>query len=245
MKVDCMGFKVYNDSIDNIEIKNGPKIINTISPNSYGISVKDRLFRKALKESDYLVLDGVYFGLSSMILNGKVIKKNQGPEVYFRLMQRLKTSGGKVFFLGSNVETLEKIKNKAKNEYPNIQVAYYSPPYKHEFSEDDDKCMISAINEFNPDILFIGMTCPKQEKWAFKNKMNVKADIIACIGAVFDWYAGNEKQIAAIWWRLNMAWLIRTINRPEILKRYPNIAIFFMHLFYAIIGIKKYRYGNF
>jgi N-acetylglucosaminyldiphosphoundecaprenol N-acetyl-beta-D-mannosaminyltransferase len=89
------------------------------------------------------------------------------------------------------------------------------------------------------------MTCPKQEKWAYEHKAKVNAGLICCIGAVFDWYAGNEKTIAPIWWKLRLGWLIRTINRPEILKRYPNIGVFFWHLLLAIIGIKKYKYGKF
>ena len=54
-----------------------------------------------------------------------------------------------------------------------------------------------------------------------------------------------DKEIAPIWWKLRLAWLKRTIDRPEILKRYPSIGLFFWHLFLAIIGFKKYRYGNF
>jgi len=89
------------------------------------------------------------------------------------------------------------------------------------------------------------MTCPKQEKWAYQNKTKLKTKLICCVGAVFDWYAGNQNEIHPLWWKLRLAWLKRTIDRPEILKRYPNIGIFFLHLFFAIIGIKKYKYGKF
>jgi N-acetylglucosaminyldiphosphoundecaprenol N-acetyl-beta-D-mannosaminyltransferase len=244
--INSLGLKVYSDNLSKIPAK-GKKgyVVNTISPNSYGISTKDPIFHESLKQSDYLVLDGVYFALASIFLNGRNIKKNQGFDVFNHFMNRLNRESGKVFFLGSSTSTLKKITRKAKLDFPNIKVGYYSPPYKSEFTEDENRQMIEAINLFEPDVLFVGMTCPKQEKWAFQNKLYLKTSLICCIGAVFDWYAGNEKIIAPIWWKLRLAWLIRTINRPEILKRYPNIGIFFWHLILAILGNKKYKYGKF
>jgi len=242
--INCMGFNVFSSNLEEIEVNNGNKILNTISPISYGISTKDKLFRQALKASDFLVLDGVYFGLSGILLQGKSMIKNQGPDVFYYFMKKLNSINGKVFFLGSTNLTLEKIKLKASMDYPNVKVSYYSPPYKDEFNDDDNSIMIEKINNFQPNILFVGMTCPKQEKWSFINKNKIEANLTCCIGAVFDWYAGI-KPIAPIWWKLRLAWLKRAIDRPEMLKRYPNIGIFFWHLSLALIGYKKYKYGNF
>ncbi len=244
--IECMGFSVFSENIENVNIENVKALLlTTISPNSYGISTRDSLFREALFHSDYLVLDGVYFAMSSILLYGKNIRKNQGSEVYYHLMRRLNDQGGKVFFLGSSEETLEKITIKSSIDYPDLKIATYSPPFKLGFNAEDDQKMIDAVNAFEPDVLFVGMTCPKQEKWAYQHKEQIHAKLICCIGAVFDWYAGNEKAIAPIWWKLRLGWLIRTINRPEILKRYPNIGVFFWHLFLALLGIKKYKYGQF
>jgi N-acetylglucosaminyldiphosphoundecaprenol N-acetyl-beta-D-mannosaminyltransferase len=240
-----MGFNVFSGHLSEIDVTEGKKILNTISPISYGTSTRDSLFRQALKSSDYLVLDGVYFGLSSLLLHGKRILKNQGPDVFYHFMKEMNKTAGKVFFLGSSITTLEKIKHRASVDYPNVEIAYYSPPFKDEFNDEDNRKIIENINKFKPTVLFVGMTCPKQEKWSLTNKNKVDAILTCCIGGVFDWYAGNEKYIAPIWWKLRLAWLIRTINRPEILKRYPYIGVFFIHLFLAFIGIKKYRYGTF
>jgi len=243
--VHTMGFKVFNDNLENISKSKKLIIINTISPNSYGISTKDYFFREALKKSDYLVLDGVYFALSTILMQRKSIKKNQGPDVFSYFINKVNTKKGKVFFLGSTQATLDKINKKLKCEYPDIVMDSYSPPFKAEFNDIDNYVILDKINKFNPDVLFVGMTCPKQEKWVYRNKDKINASYAISIGAVFDWYAGNEKEIASMWWRLNLAWLIRTINRPEILKRFPNIGIFFLHLLFAIIGIKKYKNGEF
>ena len=66
--IKTMGFKVFSDDLGKISLDSTSKVLNTISPNSYGISTKDSLFDEALKNSNYLVLDGVYFALSAFLL---------------------------------------------------------------------------------------------------------------------------------------------------------------------------------
>jgi len=235
-----MGFTLFNAQLDLISFKDGGALLlNTISPNSYGISTKDLEFKEALVNSDFLVLDGVYFSLASILLKGSNIKRNQGPDVFSHFMERMNHKNGKVFFLGSSIETLDKIRFRASIDYPNINIGTYSPPFKDKFSSADNEKIVSTINDFKPDVLFIGMTCPKQEKWAYNNKFKINVSLICCIGAVFDWYAGNQKDIHPLWWKFRLAWLKRTIDRPEILLRYPNIGIFFKDLFLSLIGLKN------
>jgi N-acetylglucosaminyldiphosphoundecaprenol N-acetyl-beta-D-mannosaminyltransferase len=154
-------------------------------------------------------------------------------------MNLANNNGWKVFFLGSSENTLSKIKERTNSDYPNIKVEAYSPPFKKEFTDHDNKLMIDKINSFNPDILLVGMTAPKQEKWVFQNKEKINARIICSIGAVFDWYAGNQKQPEKIWVNLGLEWFIRTIRRPEILKRYPAVFKFFWILMLNIIKIRR------
>ena len=237
--VSSMGYKVFNDSLDKIIFQSKPLIINTISPNSYGIAFKDSKFRNALKSSDFLVLDGVYFALSSIILNKKNIKKNQGPDVFLHFMNRFEKIGGKIFFLGSTNDTLDKISIKCRKIYPNLQIETFSPSYSDDENFVENDYILQKINQFQPDVLFVGLTCPKQEKWVFVNGKYINTKYICSIGAVFDWFAGNQKEIHKLWWKLRLGWLKRTIDRPEILKRYPNIFIYFRDLLLYIIRFKK------
>lgn len=234
-----MGFEVFSDSLDKIPT-NKKLLISTISPNSYGISTKDNQFKIALKSSDILLLDGVYFGAHYLLTTGKLIKKNQGPFVVDFFLKKANEKKLRVFFLGSTNEVLKLIENKIKKKYRRIEVRSYSPPFKEKFNINENKIMINEINSFNPNIIFVGMTCPKQEKWSFQQKSNLNTNIILNVGAAFDWIAGKQKKIKKIWWHLRLAWLIRTINRPEILKRYPNIGIYFKDLFLALFGLKKF-----
>jgi N-acetylglucosaminyldiphosphoundecaprenol N-acetyl-beta-D-mannosaminyltransferase len=81
--------------------------------------------------------------------------------------------------------------------------------------------MIDAVNEINPDALFIGMTAPKQEKWAIRHRNEINAKCICAIGAVFDFYAGTVKRPGKIWINLGLEWLGRMITEPmRLYKRY-------------------------
>lgn len=239
--IETIGFKVFSDELSRIPIRNGRcRVVNTISPNSYGITTKDEAFDQALKTSDYLVLDGVYFALASIFLNKKNIRRNQGPDVFDHFIKRLNSQGGKAFFLGSTEETLQKIRTNASRDYPNITVEAYSPPFKATFSEADNAAMVDQVNAFEPDILFVGMTCPKQEKWAIQQRDRLEAGLVVCIGNVFDWYAGTQKAVAPIWYRLRLGWLVRIFLRPEIFRRnIGNQMKFFWHLLLMFFRIKK------
>lgn len=239
--VKTFGFTVYSDTLDKIKLKEDrPMLLTTISPNSYGITTKDAFFRESLINSDYLVLDGVYFALAPMLLQGKNIVRNQGPDVFYHFMKRCNDQKGRVFFLGSKEEVLRKIVEKCAVDYPSLSVGTYSPPFKPEFSDEDNDKMIEAVNAFKPDLLMVGMTCPKQEKWAYQHIDKLDSGLICCIGAVFDWYAGTYKEISQIWWKLRIGWLIRAIQRPEVLSRnIPNYWIFLKDLTKVIFRLKK------
>lgn len=240
--LNVLGYNVFCGNLDIIK-NDSPKIlINTISPNSYGLALKDKKFESSLKGSDFLVLDGIGIAFGSILLNGKNIKKIAGQDCFDYLMDLSNRNKWRVFFLGATQNTLEKIKTRALIEYPNIQVSYHSPPFKPEFDESDNYLMVSTINAFKPDVLFVGLTAPKQEKWAFFHKDELNVRIISTIGNVFDWYAGNSKRPAKIWIKLRLEWLVRIFLRPEIFRRNTkNQLMFLRDLFLHILNLKRNR----
>ena len=130
-------------------------------------------------------------------------------------MERANTLHQKVFFLGASQATLDLIYAKAVAEYPNVTVGSFSPPYKPIFSEEDSALMRAKANAFEPDILFVGMTAPKQEKWVHTNKEQLNAKVIGSIGAVFDFYAGTVKRPSKFWINLGLEWLPRLVKEPK------------------------------
>lgn len=197
------------------DIKDNKQLISTINAHSYNIARSDKEFDEALHNSDVLIPDGISIVWAVQLLTREKIKKIAGADLFFYEMDRIAKRNGKVFFLGSNNTTLEKIKKRAVEAFPNVEVHTYSPPYKSEFTEQDNHEMISAINIVQPEVLFIGMTAPKQEKWAYMHLDRLNVGHICCIGAVFDFYAGTIKRAPKWMIRLGLEWFYRLIKEPK------------------------------
>ncbi|MCQ2199399.1 MAG: WecB/TagA/CpsF family glycosyltransferase [Paludibacteraceae bacterium] len=196
----------------------GKLLINTINAHSYNVAQKDKLFAEALENGDVLIPDGAGVVLACKWLNAKYKPSQRvaGWDLFAYEMDKLNKKGGKCFFMGSSENVLARIRENAKTFYPNIEVETYSPPYKPEFSEDDNVAIITAINNANPDLLWIGMTAPKQEKWAYSHWKELDIHChCGTIGAVFDFFAGTLKRAPVAWQDNSMEWFYRLIKEPR------------------------------
>ena len=121
-----------------------------------------------------------------------------------------------VMFMGSSQKVLDLIVKRTAEVYPHLKIVTYSPPYKPEFSEEDNKAIVEAINAADPDLLWIGMTAPKQEKWTYShwNELNIHCHV-GTIGAVFDFFAGTVERAPMWWQRHGLEWLYRLLKEPQ------------------------------
>ena len=199
----------------------GKTLITTINQYSFCIAQEDAAFKKALQASDVLLPDGMAIIAAVRLLTNVKITKIAGAQLHEFLLNKLNEAGGSCFYLGASEATLAKITAKVHKEFPKVQVHSYSPPFKAVFTESDNQNMLAAVNAVAPEVLFIGMTAPKQEKWAFEHKAMLQAKTICSIGAVFDFYAGTVKRPSPFWIALRLEWLIRLIKEPRRMwKRY-------------------------
>lgn len=210
--------KLIKDRKELADIPEGKKLINTINAFSFNNARKDPLFAEALLRGDALIPDG-----ASIVKACRWLKLDNAPkervagwDLFVFEMNKLNERGGKVMFMGSSNDVLLKIKLRALKDYPNIEVVTYSPPYKPEFSDEDNRDIINAINTAMPDLLWIGLTAPKQEKWAYSHwdELNINCHC-GTIGAVFDFYAGTIER-APLWWQNHsLEWLYRLLKEPR------------------------------
>lgn len=212
------------------EIPEGKVLINTINAFSYNNAQKDALFAEALLKGDYLIPDGISVVKACKLIRAKSRPKERiaGWDLFSFEMDKQEEKGKRsntrptVMFMGSSNKVLSLIQEKAKTVYPHLDIAVYSPPYKPQFSEEDNRKIIEAINHTNPDLLWIGMTAPKQEKWTYKHwsELNIHCHV-GTIGAVFDFFAGTYKRAPQNWQDKGLEWLYRLIKEPKRMwKRY-------------------------
>lgn len=199
-------------------LPDGKLLINTINAHSYNTALKDSLFAEALTKGDVLIPDGASVVMACRWLKAKSqpTERIAGWDLFVHEMDRLNRKGGTCFFMGSSEKVLELIRKRAAVDYPNIKAETYSPPYKPEFSEEDNKGIIEAINKANPDLLWIGMTAPKQEKWTYTHWKELDIHChVGNIGAVFDFFAGTVER-APLWWQEHsLEWLYRLLKEPK------------------------------
>jgi len=212
--LEIFGYPIFVSRLDQIDLKH-KYAINTLNQFSYVIAERDPEFKEALMSSDILLPDGVGIVAAAKILKGEKIKKIAGADLHQFLLEKLNAENGSCFYLGASNETLAKINKRLSAEYPNVSFGSYSPPFKPTFSVDDNNEMVRRVNEFKPDVLFVGMTAPKQEKWVHIHKDKVDAKIICSIGAVFDFYAGTVNRPNQFWVKMGLEWFIRLYKEPK------------------------------
>ena len=218
----------------------GKVLINTINAHSFNTAQKDSLFAEALAKGDYLIPDGASIVKACRWLKAKSqpTERIAGWDLFTFEMERLNAQRStrpngtlsersgertlntqqkpRVMFMGSSERVLSLIREKAANVYPNLDIVTYSPPYKPEFSDEDNQAIIQAINDADPDLLWIGMTAPKQEKWAYSHwdELNIHCHV-GTIGAVFDFFAGTAKRAPQWWQDHSLEWLYRLCTEPR------------------------------
>ena len=217
--VSIFGYNVSTLSVDQIVssvfLSDEIKIVNTINPHSYVEAKKDNDFSISLKNSDILIPDGSGIILASRVLKKTNLNKIAGFDLFISTMEKLNSINGRVFFLGSTDSVLNEILIRIKKDYPNVIVGFHSPEYKDSFNQCDKSFFIKKINDFNSDVVFVGLTAPKQEKLIYEISGDLNIKMISGIGAVFDFYSGNIKRPNDIWVRLHLEWLVRFVGEPK------------------------------
>lgn len=220
--------------VRHIAAGHGAAWLGCLNPHSYAISLQDEAFARALRGCNWLVPDGVGVVYASRILRGSITHRVTGSEVFQGVHESLQAEGrGRIFFLGSSSDTLQKVCKRLRREYPRLDiVGTFSPPFKESFSDEDNQNMRDAINACRPDVLWVAMTAPKQEKWIMENLPLLRVRFAGAVGAVFDFYAGNVRRSSPAFQRLGLEWLPRLIQQPNRLWRrtFVSAPLFFAHV---------------
>lgn len=186
------------------------------NPHSLVVAQKDRVFMEALLDADQVVADGIGVKLMAKYANIEIGPRVTGSDYFFSILRGLNEAGsGRVFFFGSSQKVLDLISEKMRRDYPKLVVAgVLSPPFDA-WSLEDNEAMIAEINAARPDVLWVGMTAPKQEKWVYANRHKLSAPMIGSIGAVFDFFAGTYPRAPKWMCRSGLEWVYRLIKEPR------------------------------
>jgi N-acetylglucosaminyldiphosphoundecaprenol N-acetyl-beta-D-mannosaminyltransferase len=242
MTEDVLGYSVFcggececvTQIVDVIMSGRGPAWLACLNPHSYVTATRDVAAGRALGSATWLVPDGIGIAIASRILGGTIRTRVTGADIFDGLHRRMADRGGcSIFLLGSTVHTLKAVKDRLEMEYPSLWVAgMYSPPFKTDFSEADVAAMCVAVNACSPDILWVSMSAPKQEKWIAASVDRLDVKFIGAVGAVFDFYIGKVKRASWLTQRVGLEWFPRLLQEPKRLWRrmFVSAPIFVAHV---------------
>jgi len=194
---------------------------------------KDNNFQKVINDANVAAPDGRPI---SLFLNYfEKIKQDRvcGMDLMPHLLKQAEASGRSVYFYGTTNELLATIRRKAKKEFPKLTVCgSYSPPFRT-LTEMENDIIIKKIKRASPDLVFVSLGCPKQEKWMAANKDKIGACLLG-VGQAFKVYAGVESRLPKWMHNLSLEWMHRLYLEPKRLwKRY-----FFTNTYFLLLTFK-------
>lgn len=191
-----------------------------VNPHSLVAARSDPRAREALARSDLRFADGAGLLFVGRLRGIDFPDRIAGPDLVPRLSEALERGGGaRYFFLGSTEEVLRKIEARVASSWPSIRVVgILSPPFR-ETTDEEEAAQVAAINAARPDVLWVGMTAPKQELWVARNRHRLEVPLVGSVGAAFDYLAGTKTR-SPKWFREHgLEWLPRLVMEPARLWR--------------------------
>jgi N-acetylglucosaminyldiphosphoundecaprenol N-acetyl-beta-D-mannosaminyltransferase len=227
-KPDCsslLGYELFaqgreaciENIVDRIAGEGDKTWLACLNPHSYAVAASDVEFDRSLRSADWLVPDGVGMVVASRVLRKGIRARITGWDIFTGVNRALDHRGGlSAFFLGSSEDNLSLIERRFRADYPNLRLAgTYSPPYMSKFGDAENSRILEAVNAARPDVLWVGLTAPKQEKWIHDNLARVDVRFVGAIGAVFDFYSGRVQRPGALAQSLGLEWAVRLAREPR------------------------------
>lgn len=235
VNVSCVDMKsTINYVTDNIKKMKG-KYICVSNVHTTIMSYENEKYRNVQNSATMVLPDGKPLSLVAK-KRGYEIERVTGPDFMEEIFKISGEKKLKHFFYGSTQKTLDILKRKLKEQYPEMDiVGMYSPPFR-ELTEQENMEIIEKINSTSPDFIWVGLGAPKQENWMFEHKNKVNGLMVG-VGAGFDYHAGNIKRAPKWMQKCSLEWLYRLLQDPKRLF-YRYLKTNFKFIWNAIIRKK-------
>jgi N-acetylglucosaminyldiphosphoundecaprenol N-acetyl-beta-D-mannosaminyltransferase len=178
-------------------------------------------FKSVVNNADLVIPDGRPLSWAQKLLGHSEAEQVRGQDIMNSICQQSGTKNLNIgLYGGSSDELLLQVVTALKASYPDIKIPFsYSPPFRP-LTDEEDQGMIRKINDSNVNVLFVGIGCPKQERWMAEHKDSLNCVMLG-VGAAYDFIAGSKKHAPRWMQRVGLEWLFRLCSEPQRLwKRY-------------------------
>lgn len=219
-----------------LHTKNSSKLITTFNLDFLRICDEDEEFKRICQSSYLNLPDGYGIILLLKRYYGTNIKRITGSDIFIMLIKLSKELNKKIAIIGGQNHVSEAVHKKLINKYNlnPLNLLCIAPNLYFETNSDINTQILNDVENFNPDIVFAALGCPRQEKWLFNNMFFFKSNINIGIGATLDFFSNDKKRSPIILQNIGLEWFWRLIHEPtRLFKRYiiKDIPFLFINLF--------------
>lgn len=194
-------------------------------------------YRKVLNTADFVVPDGMPLVWLARLGGHPLKRRVYGPELMETFFKEM-GQRHRHFIYGGKPGIPERLMDNLSESYPGIQFAgSYSPPFR-QLTDDEDREIVDMINDLEPDVVWVGLGAPKQEKWMYDHRNELRVPLMVGVGAAFDFLAGVKSQAPSLFRENGFEWLWRLMSEPRRLwRRY----LLYGPLFIGLVTLEKMR----
>lgn len=182
------------------------------------------------KQADMVLPDGAGAVWAGRYLGNNVPERVAGFDLYNQLLKLSAVKGYKIYFFGGAPGVAEAAKNKAEELYPGVQIVGCRNGY---FTDVEEESIVKAINDAAPDMLFVALGAPKQEKWLVKYRDKLKSRILMGIGGSFDVLAGKMERAPKWMQDASLEWAFRLYKQPSRFMRMLALPKFVLKVIFS------------
>lgn len=183
----------------------------------------DPEFKAILNEGDLVIPDGIGVVLASKIHHLGLTERVPGIELMTMMLEYCNRTGKSIYLFGGQPKVAELAAIKIKETYPNVKIAGTRDGF---FESNQEISILDDINEKKPDILFVALGAPKQEKWISKYKKTINAKVAMGVGGSLDVWAGTVKRAPVFFQKTGLEWFYRLLKQPTRIMRMMSLPKF-------------------
>lgn len=242
--IKIYGVKVHKTTLDEStkvieKYLKGEKLRVVFTPNTEIIMAakKDNDLKDMINRGDLITPDGIGLIYASMIKKNPLIERVTGFDLSIKMLEIADKNGYSIYLLGGKEGVAKDAGKNIKKKYPNIDFlgchnGYFKGSHLGYKDNIEELSIIEEINHKTPDIIFVGLGFPRQEKWIDENKSRINAKVIIGNGGVMDVLSGNTKRAPEVFQRLGLEWLYRLLKNPSRIKRQLILPKFFLEVIF-------------
>jgi N-acetylglucosaminyldiphosphoundecaprenol N-acetyl-beta-D-mannosaminyltransferase len=238
VRVSAINMEMALSTIDEWITRQDPHYVCVTGVHGIMESQRDGVLHRIHNAAGLVTPDGMPLVWLSWLMGFRHVERVYGPDLMLAVCEHSAKQGYRQFFYGGAPGVAEKLAARLQSRFPGLQVSgFYAPPFRP-LTPEEDQAVVEQINAAQPDILWVGISTPKQERWMAEHVGRLCAPVLIGVGAAFDFHAGIKKQAPRWMQKGGLEWLFRLLTEPRRLwRRYlTNNPLFLWLVLLQVLG---------